>query len=84
MSLFELHPIDNRKSFYGKAHVYQENGRYILRSYELDIAEFNPITCVVTRYRGLNYYSRTSNRHFASFKQFCRNIASTSLTIIEL
>lgn len=84
MSLFELHPTDSRKSFYGKCFVYQANGRFILRSYESDIAEFDPIRNLITRYRCQLYYSRTSNRHFSAFKQFCRNLSTNSLTIVEL
>lgn len=86
MYLVELQPTDSRKSFYGKCHVYQANGRFILRSYESDIAEYNPINGNITRYvYGCLYTSRTSNRHFAAFKQFCRSLnPSQPLIIVEV
>lgn len=85
MYLIELNPVDSRKSFYGKCHVYQSNGRYVLRSYNSDVAEFDPITATVVRYvHGCLYTSRTSTRHFNAFLAFCRSLESSHpLTIVE-
>lgn len=64
MKMFELKPTNNRKSFYGKAHVIeQENGDVELVSY----------TTTVARIRNGNFqrlwdgYSATTMNHINSF-----------------
>jgi len=64
MKMFDLRPVDNRKSFYGKCSVIEKNGAYFLRSY-------NTIVCGLSksgkfsRYWG--GYSATTQRHIDSF-----------------
>lgn len=64
MKIIELRPIDNRKSFYGKAIVIEhDNGDIELQSYDT----------VVARIRNGNFeklwdgYSSTTMRHINSF-----------------
>jgi len=57
---------DSRKSFYGKAHVYSENGRVILRSYSTDVAYIEGGRMFVN-----GRYSATTDRHVREFmKQY--------------
>ena len=64
MKTFELKPINNRKSFYGKAEVIEkDNGDILLRSYNT----------IVARIRNGNFerlwdgYSATTMNHINSF-----------------
>lgn len=59
----ELAPSDSRKSFYGKAWEYEENGKYYLVSYNTVVAQVSyDGECVV---KGL--YSATTTRHIKAF-----------------
>ena len=64
MKIRELCPIDNRKSFYGKAKVIEKNGRELLRSYD---------TVVIYRdrkgklHRTWGGWSATTGRHIHAF-----------------
>ena len=59
----EILPNDSRKSFYGKAWEYEENGKYYLVSYDTVVAQVSyDGECVV---KGL--YSATTTRHIKAF-----------------
>lgn len=66
--MFELSPVDNRKSFYGKAKVLDNgNGEYILYSYDTPVAKVKDGV-----YEDLEYdhHSQTTNRHVRAFKKY--------------
>lgn len=66
--MFELSPVDNRKSFYGKAKVLDNgNGEYILYSYDTPVARVKDGV-----YEDLEYdhHSQTTNRHVRAFKKY--------------
>ena len=68
MRIFELPCLDNRKSFYGKAHVIEhDDGTKQLQSY-------NTIVCEIDNNGNYNRLwdgsTRTTNRHIRSFKKF--------------
>lgn len=68
MRIFELPCLDNRKSFYGKAHCIElDNGTKQLQSY-------STIVCEITKegnFRRLwDGNTQTTNRHIKSFKKF--------------
>lgn len=62
--IFELKPIDNRKSFYGKAIVIEHNSNFVeLKSYETIVARI-----VNGKFERLwNDYSPTTMRHINAF-----------------
>lgn len=62
--IYELHPTDSRKSFYGKAKVRQENNKHTLISYETEVCTYD----TETKQLVINgYYSATTARHINSF-----------------
>lgn len=62
---FELEPIDNRKSFYGKCKVIEmEDGTKILKSYNTYVCKIDPDG---TFHRTWAYYSFTTMRHINAF-----------------
>lgn len=68
MRIFELPCLDNRKSFYGKAHVIEhDDGTKQLQSY-------NTIVCEIDNNGNYNRLwdgsTQTTNRHIRSFKKF--------------
>lgn len=66
--IVELHPIDGRKSFYGKAWaIYLPNGTICLKSYDTIIAAYDGADV----HRLWAGYSATSNRHYKAFCDFC-------------
>lgn len=70
-TVFELPCLDNRKSFYGKAHIIETLHGVYLCSYDT-------IVCGYDRYTGDFYrywdgYSATTLRHVNSFRRFYRN-----------
>ena len=68
MRTFELPCLDNRKSFYGKAHCIElDDGTKQLRSYNTIVAEINPEGKYTRLWSGS---SQTTNRHIKSFKKF--------------
>lgn len=67
-NIIELHPIDNRKSFYGKALVIREGNRYALRSYSTIVCAWDDDKKEFTRY--WDGYSVTTMRHVNSFMRF--------------
>lgn len=54
--------FDSRKDFYGKAHVRNEDGKLILRSYNTDVAYIENGKPVVK-----GTYSQTTLRHIKEF-----------------
>lgn len=61
----ELHPVDGRKSFYGKAWVREmSDGTEILRSYETDVMKRNPDGTLVRLWWD---WSATTGRHIYAF-----------------
>jgi hypothetical protein len=68
MKIYELPCLDNRKSFYGKARVFEhDNGEKFLMSYNTYIAKITTGGEIVRLWSG---ESQTSNRHFRSFLKF--------------
>ena len=68
MKCFELQPIDGRKSFYGKAKVYErEDGAAILKSYETDV-------CMIDTSGKFHRFwageSATTTRHINAFLDY--------------
>ena len=63
----ELMPINNRKSFYGKAKVVTENGISDLISYSTKVASYNHITNKMSVF---GWYSNTTASHINSFLQY--------------
>lgn len=63
--IFDLRPIDGRKSFYGKATVTEyDDGTRILRSYTTEVAAINPDGQFVRLWDG---ESATTTRHVNAF-----------------
>ena len=61
----ELHPVDGRKSFYGKAWVKEyADGTQVLRSYETDVMRRNPDGTLVRLWWN---WSATTGRHIFAF-----------------
>lgn len=68
MKVFELSPVDSRKSFYGKAHCIEDNGIYYLKSYETIVASVDNDGVFHRHWDG---YSATTARHLDSFLEYC-------------
>lgn len=65
--VFNLKPVDSRKSFYNKCKVIEENGISELQSYNTIVATYNHLKNKMT----VNgYYSQTTARHINSFLDF--------------
>ena len=62
---YELPCLDNRKSFYGKANVREENGEKILTSYWTDVCKIDKDGNFV---RLWDDWSATTGRHINSFR----------------
>ncbi len=61
----ELHPVDGRKSFYGKAWVKEyTDGTQVLRSYETDVMMRKPDGTLVRLWWD---WSATTGRHIYAF-----------------
>lgn len=65
--IFELVPMNGRKSFNNKAKVMVENGVAKLLSYTTIVAEIDLET---KEYKQNSSYSQTTNNHIKAFKQF--------------
>lgn len=65
--IFELVPMNGRKSFNNKAKVMVENGVAKLLSYTTIVAEIDLET---KEYKQNGSYSPTTNNHIKAFKQF--------------
>ena len=65
--IFELVPMNGRKSFNNKAKVMVENGEAKLLSYTTIVAE---IKLDSKEYKQNGSYSPTTNNHIKAFKQF--------------
>jgi hypothetical protein len=65
--VFNLVPINGRKSFNNKAKVIVENGKAELLSYDTIVAEIDLNT---NEYRQNGNYSQTTNSHIKAFKEF--------------
>ncbi len=67
MKIYELRPIDGRKSFYGKAKVIEKgNGETVLQSYNTEVCKITSGGEFVRLWSG---YSVTTMRHINSFLQ---------------
>ncbi len=66
-NFIELYPNDSRKSFYGKAKVYEKNGAKILRSYETDVIMIDKNGNIKKLWDG---YSATTMRHINAFMAY--------------
>lgn len=66
MQVFELVPINGRKSFNGKCKVIVENKTAKLLSYNTIVAEINLTDNTFTQN---GTYSQTTNGHIKAFKQ---------------
>lgn len=65
MRIFELPACNGRKSFYGKAHIIeQDDGTKILQSYNTQVAKLTSSGEVVRLWGGM---SNTTATHFKSF-----------------
>lgn len=65
MYIYDLPCYDNRKSFYGKAKIFEQGDKYILYSYDTPVIEYNEKTEEVKRL--WDGYSATTMRHVNSF-----------------
>lgn len=66
MRKYELTPVDGRKSFYGKAVVFEkDNGEKVLQSYNTEVCKITSGEFV----RLWSGYSATTMRHVNSFLQ---------------
>lgn len=66
--MYELKPIDSRKSFYGKAVVTRDGDTLTLTSYTTKVATYNEAT---KELKVNGWYSNTTARHIRSFLDFC-------------
>ena len=65
MTVYELIPNDGRKSFYGKAKVFQYgDGAAVLKSYDTNVLRRDPDG---TLHRLWSGWSATTGRHVAAF-----------------
>lgn len=64
MKCYELYPADGRKSFYGKAMIFEKNGKTMLRSYETIVAYFDAEGKLHRTWGG---WSATTGRHIYAF-----------------
>lgn len=66
MDIYELPCLDSRKSFYGKAHVIEDDGKKTLLSYETKVCR---IDADGSSHRMWSGYSATTMRHIDSFRK---------------
>ena len=64
LSVFDLRPIDGRKSFYGKAQVIRANGWIYLRSYDTLVCAIDDSGKFIRLWWS---YSATTMRHVNAF-----------------
>ena len=65
MDVRELHPVDGRKSFYGKALVLEyADGTQVLKSYDTKVLKRKPDGTLVRMWDG---WSATTGRHIKTF-----------------
>lgn len=67
VGIFDLRPIDGRKSFYGKAKVLKRNGCIYLMSYDTVVCCIDENGCFNRIWHG---YSATTMRHVNAFRVF--------------
>jgi len=67
MKTFNLTPVNNRKSFYGKCQVIEENGIAQLKSYETIVAKYDTTNNKMTVF---GYYSPTTATHINAFLDY--------------
>jgi hypothetical protein len=67
MKIFDLHPTNGRKSFYGKCKVMEDNGVSKLLSYDTVVAEYNHSE---NKMKVHGYYSPTTARHINAFLSY--------------
>jgi len=72
MKIFNLIPVDGRKSFNNKCKVIQNDNMYQLQSYDTLICEFNKDTNNIKFYDfDVDLLSNTTVRHINAFFDFC-------------
>jgi len=59
-----LNPVDGRKSFYGKAAMFENDGIYQLQSYDTIVAKYDKNA---NHLQIFGWYSATTARHINSF-----------------
>lgn len=64
MTISELHPVDGRKSFYGKALIFEVGEKRMLRSYDTVVAFFDKNG---KPHRTWGGWSATTGRHIYAF-----------------
>ena len=74
MEVFDLVPVDGRKSFYGKARVFRFNdGTAFLKSYDTNVARRDPdgslhrLVGSMNGWRGAEAVTATTMRHIRAF-----------------
>ncbi len=70
-SVFELQPIDGRKSFNSKCRVIKVNNDYSLMSYNTIVATYKNN---VLEYENVHLHSVTTKRHIKAFEQFIKTL----------
>lgn len=65
VGIYDLRPIDGRKSFYGKAQIIRTNGCVYLRSYSTIVCGMNDFDKFEKLWHG---YSATTLRHINAFR----------------
>jgi len=68
----------DRKSFYGKAHIIDDEFYISLQSYGTIVARFNKETKKIER--TWDDYSNTTSRHIKAFLQYLNNYHNVSIT----
>ena len=64
MKIYELIPMDGRKSFYGKAKVIEKDGETLLQSYDTIVCKIDKNGEFIRMWKG---YSATTMRHVNGF-----------------
>lgn len=67
MKISNLMPVDNRKSFYGKAKVIEDNNEMLCQSYDTIVCKVDANGNFVRLWGG---YSATTMRHINAFMQY--------------
>ena len=67
MKTFELTPVNNRKSFYNKCKVIENENKAVLISYNTEVAEYDLINKKMT-VKG--YYTPTTATHINAFLNY--------------
>lgn len=71
MKIFELTPVNNRKSFYGKCRVIETKNVLTLQSYTSNVANFNKETKKLTVSKLDEHLTNTTLTHINAFFVYC-------------